>query len=135
MTRKMAEHFTSVSYYREMAFAAVVGEEENEQIIATSSYYLDPSTRMADVAYIVDPDWQGKGLGTAMHQRTVQYAAAHGVRGFTADVLDDNEAMIAVFHHGPGTLHRQTRYGVTELELRFDQLDVLDMNMAFTAPG
>ena len=135
MTRKMAEHFTSVSYFREMAFATVIGEEENEQIIATSSYYVDPSTRMADVAYIVDLDWQGKGLGTAMHLRTVQYAAAHGVRGFTADVLDDNEAMIAVFDRGPGTLHQQTRYGVTELELYFDQLDTLGADLGFLAPA
>ena len=134
MTRQMAEHFTSVSYHREMAFAAVVGEEENEKIVATSSYYVDPSTRMADVAYIVDPEWQGKGLGTAMHLRTVQYAAAHGVRGFTADVLDENEAMTAVFEKGPGRLHQQTRYGVTELELTFTQLDTLGADLAFATP-
>ena len=133
MTRKMAEHFTSVSYQREMAFAAVVGEEENEQIIATSSYYLDPSTRMADVAYLVDPDWQGKGLGTLMHTRTVQYAAANGVRGFTADVLDDNQAMVTVFERGPGQLQMQTRYGVTELELTFDPLDTVGIDMDFAA--
>ena len=131
MTRRMAEHFTSVSYHREMAFAAVVGEEENEQIVATSSYYLDPSTRMADVAYLVDPDWQGKGLGTLLHERTVQYAAAHGIRGFTADVLDDNQAMVHVFQHGPGDLHMQTRYGVTELELAFDQMDTVGTGIDF----
>jgi acyl-CoA hydrolase/GNAT superfamily N-acetyltransferase len=119
MTHEMAEHFTSVSYYREMAFAAVVGDAENERIIATSSYYLDLSTRLADVAYIVDPDWQGKGLGTAMHLRTVSYAMDNGVRGFTADVLDENEAMITVFRRGPGELHTRTRYGVSELELLF----------------
>jgi acyl-CoA hydrolase/RimJ/RimL family protein N-acetyltransferase len=123
MTHQMAEHFTSVSYSREMAFAAVVGEEENEKIVATSSYYLDPSTRLADVAYIVDPDWQGKGLGTAMHQRTSQYAMANGVRGFTADVLGENDAMIQVFRRGPGTLHTKTRYGVVELEVEFSELD------------
>ena len=102
MTRQMAEHLTSVSYLREMAFAAVIGEEENERIIATSSYYLDPSTRKADVAYLVDPDYQGLGLGTLMHRRTVEYASTHGVRGFTADVLDENGAMIHVFRAGPG---------------------------------
>jgi acyl-CoA hydrolase/RimJ/RimL family protein N-acetyltransferase len=123
MTRQMAEHFTSVSYWREMAFAAVIGEEENERIIATSSYYLDPSTRKADVAYLVDPDYQGLGLGTLMHRRTVEYASTHGVRGFTADVLNENGAMIEVFHRGPGTLSTRTHYGVVELELDFDEID------------
>jgi acyl-CoA hydrolase/GNAT superfamily N-acetyltransferase len=133
MTHQMAEHFTSVSYFREMAFAAVVGEAENERIVATSSYYLDLSTRLADVAYIVDPDWQGKGLGTAMHLRTIRYAIANGVRGFTADVLDENQAMIAVFRNGPGTLLTRTRYGVVELELLFGDLDGISTELDLSA--
>lgn len=125
MTHQMAEHLTSVSYSREMAFAVVVGDAENERVVATSSYYLDPSTRLADVAYIVDPDWQGRGLGTVLHHRTVQYAMDNGVRGFTADVLGENEAMIAVFRHGPGALETKMRYGVVELLLTFNELDAL----------
>jgi acyl-CoA hydrolase/RimJ/RimL family protein N-acetyltransferase len=125
MTHEMAEHLTSVSYSREMAFAVVVGDAENERVVATSSYYLDPSTRLADVAYIVDPDWQGRGLGTVLHHRTAQYAMANGVRGFTADVLGENEAMIAVFRKGPGTLETKMRYGVVELQVNFDELDAL----------
>jgi len=135
MTHQMAEHFTSVSYYREMAFAAVVGDAESERVVATSSYYLDPSTRLADVAYIVDPDFQGKGLGTAMHERTVQYAMANGVRGFTADVLDQNGAMIEVFRRGPGTLHTRTRYGVVELQLDFDELDSVAADLQVGVSG
>jgi acyl-CoA hydrolase/RimJ/RimL family protein N-acetyltransferase len=133
MTRQMAEHLTSVSYDREMAFAAVVGEEENERIVATSSYYVDPSTRLADVAYLVDPDWQGHGLGTALHARTVQYAATRGVRGFTADVLEDNRAMVEVFQRGPGTMQLQTRGGVSEITLLFGPLDAMDAELQMTS--
>jgi len=129
MTRQMAQHLTSVSYDREMAFAAVVGEEENERIVATSSYYLDPSTRLADVAYLVDPDWQGLGLGTALHARTVQYAAARGVRGFTADVLEDNAGMMEVFARGPGRVSVQTRQGVHEVTVLFGPLDAMDAEL------
>lgn len=135
MTHQMAEHLTSVSYSREMAFAVVVGEAENERVVATSSYYLDPSTRLADVAYIVDPEWQGKGLGTMLHHRTVQYAMANGVRGFTADVLGENEAMIAVFRHGPGNLETRMRYGVVELHLMFSELDELAEDIDVGVPG
>ncbi len=135
MTHEMAEHFTSVSYSREMAFAAVVGDAEDERVVATSSYYLDLSTRLADVAYIVDPDFQGKGLGTAMHERTIQYAMANGVRGFTADVLDENAAMIEVFRRGPGTLHTKTRYGVVEIQLDFDGLDSVAAGLQVEVPG
>jgi acyl-CoA hydrolase/GNAT superfamily N-acetyltransferase len=130
LTRQMAEHLTSVTYDQEMAFAAVIGEEEHERIIGTSSYYLDPSTRLAEVAYLVDTDYQRQGLGQALHARTIQYAAAHGIRGFTADVLGENHAMIAVFTRGPGKLEMKTRYGVTEIVLEFTALDEANAELA-----
>jgi len=100
LTDSAAQHLCSVGYEEEMAFAAVVGPREEERIVAASCYYLDPATGLADVAYLVDPDWQGSGLGTILHERTVEYARDHGVRGFTADVLLSNAAMLRVFERG-----------------------------------
>ncbi len=100
LTDSAAQHLCSVGYEEEMAFAAVVGPREDERIVATSCYYLDPATGLADVAYLVDPDWQGSGLGTLLHERTVEYAREHGVRGLTADVLLSNGAMLRVFQRG-----------------------------------
>jgi GNAT superfamily N-acetyltransferase len=68
---------------------------------------------------MVDPEWQGLGLGRALHQRTLEYALAHGVRGFTADVLVANGAMMAVFEESPGTMQVETSDGVHEVTLRF----------------
>ncbi len=100
LTDSAAQHLCSVGYEEEMAFAAVVGPREEERIVATSCYYLDPATGLADVAYLVDPDWQGSGLGTLLHERTVEYARAHGIRGLSADVLPSNVAMLRVFQRG-----------------------------------
>ena len=81
-----------------MAFAAVIGEDwEREQIIGTAAYYVDPSRNLAVVAYMVDPEWQGVGLGTALQDTITEYARAQGLRGFTADVLKQNSGMIKVF--------------------------------------
>ena len=66
-----------------MAFAAVVGARERERIVATSCYYLDPESGFADVAYLVDPEWQGAGLGGILHDRMVEYARARGGGGGT----------------------------------------------------
>jgi RimJ/RimL family protein N-acetyltransferase len=87
-----------------MAFVAVVGSQEAERAVGTASYFVDSETGLADVAYMVDPEWQGRGLGTALHERTVDYARRHGVRGFTADVLIGNEAMMSIFRRSPGSL-------------------------------
>lgn len=122
LTRQAAEHLCSVSYSEEMAFAAVIGDvESGERIIATSSYYVDGDTGLADVGYMVSPEFQGQGLGTALHARTVEYAEDHGVRGFTADVLESNPSMMHVFSRGPGLLNSLLSHGVYELELLFDE--------------
>ena len=120
LTDQAADHLCNVDYDEEMAFAAVVGPPEHEQIVATSSYYRDPRDSFAEVAYMVDPGWQGNGLATALHARTVEYARAHGVRGLTADVLMSNPAMLKVFRRGLGhTLRMDADAGVYEVRMRF----------------
>lgn len=79
-----------------MAFVASVGQDEDETVVATASYYVDASTGLADVGYMVDSEWKGAGLGSALQARAIEYARAHGVRGFTADVLRENAAMLKV---------------------------------------
>ena len=120
LTDQAADHLCNVDYDEEMAFAVVVGRPESQQIIATSSYYRDPRDSFAEVAYMVDPGWQGNGLATALHARTVEYARTHGVRGLTADVLMSNPAMLKVFRRGAGhTLRMDADAGVYEIRMKF----------------
>lgn len=104
LTLAHAEHLASVGYDEEMSFAAVSGDRETGRIVGTSSYFRDADTGLADVAYMVDPEWHGRGLGTVLHEITADYARRHGVRGFTADVLMGNDAMMTIFRRSPGEL-------------------------------
>jgi acyl-CoA hydrolase/RimJ/RimL family protein N-acetyltransferase len=120
MTDEMAQHLCSVGYEQEMAFAAVVGERESERIVGTASYFVDARTSLADVAYMVDPEWQGTGLGSALQERTIDYARRHGVRGFTADVLVENAGMLAVFRRSGLRMETQVDAGALEVTMLFD---------------
>jgi acyl-CoA hydrolase/RimJ/RimL family protein N-acetyltransferase len=126
LTDAAAEHLCSVDYQEEMAFAAVVGPLEHERIVATSCYYRDPATRLADVGYMVDPEWQGAGLSTLLHRRLQDYAAGHGVRGFTADVLPHNAAMLHVFRRGDHDTTVRMEDGVCEVRMIFRQASAAD---------
>jgi RimJ/RimL family protein N-acetyltransferase len=119
LTDEMAQHLCNVSYRQEMAFAAVVGDPESERIVGTSCYFLDPQTGLADVAYMVDPEWQGVGLAGLLQARTIEYARANGVRGFTADVLATNPAMLAVFRRAGCDMTTRLVEGAYEVQMLF----------------
>jgi RimJ/RimL family protein N-acetyltransferase len=119
LTDTAAQHLCSVDYEEEMAFAAVVGPAANQRIVAASTYYLSPATGLAEVAYMVDPEWQGLGLGSMLHLTLVEYARRHGARGLRADVLASNQSMMRVFERGDHGLSIDTDAGVHELKMLF----------------
>jgi acyl-CoA hydrolase/RimJ/RimL family protein N-acetyltransferase len=119
LTDTSAQYLCSVSYDEEMAFAAVVGPSAHERIVAASCYYLNPATGLAEVAYMVDPEWQGLGLGRILHAGLVEYGRARGARGLTAEVLLQNRRMMRVFEQGDHSLSVTTHGGVEELTMLF----------------
>ncbi len=89
-----AEHLCNVDYDSEMAFMAVMGSDDDERIVGSSCYYVNETTNLAEVAYMILPEWQSTGLGTALQQRMTEYAIDKQLSGFTADVLSANAKMI-----------------------------------------
>ena len=118
LTDVAAQNLCSVDYERDMAFAAVVGPPEHERIVATSCYFTG-ARGMAEVGYMVDPEWQGAGLAGLLHGRMVEYARAREVRGFVAEVLTSNPAMLRVFARGEHQTRVTTSGGVHDVRMRF----------------
>ena len=112
-----AEHMTSVSFEDEVTLLAVQGDWGSEQVVGTVSYYRDPTSGRADVAFMVDPDWKGRGLGTALRDVVVDVARRRGVVALTADVLAENTAMLRVFRSSGLDVEAHTSHGVTEIVL------------------
>jgi acyl-CoA hydrolase/RimJ/RimL family protein N-acetyltransferase len=119
LTDTAAQHLCSVDYNEEMAFAAVVGPSEHERIVGASTYYLSPASGLAEVAYMVDSEWQGVGLGKILHAALVEYAREHGARGLKADVMPGNSRMMRIFERGDHSLSVTTEAGVAELKMLF----------------
>ena len=113
-----AQALVSVDYECNMAFAAVVGPPENERLVATSCYLQD-TDGLAEVAYMVDPDWQGAGLATTLHHRMVEYARHRNLRGFKAEVLVDNPGMVRVLQHGDHDTRVTTSDGIRTVRMLF----------------
>ena len=112
-----AEHMTGVSFDDEVTFVAVVGDWGSEKVVGVVSYYRDPTSGTADVAFMVDPEWKGRGLGRALMEIVVDYGRRHAVVAFTADVLSENRAMLRLFRSSGLDITAQSSHGVTEVVL------------------
>jgi acetyltransferase len=84
-----------LDYAREMA---LVAESKNDQgqreIIGVSRYYMNPQTRSAEFAVIVNDAHQGLGLGQHLMERLIAVARERGVRQLVGSVLRDNHTML-----------------------------------------
>ena len=90
------QRLCNYNYESEVGFVAVVGTREHEQIIGQCCYFLNPSSNLAETAFIVDPKYQGTGLGSAMQVRLAEHAKSRGIRGFVAEILPENSKMMAL---------------------------------------
>jgi RimJ/RimL family protein N-acetyltransferase len=114
-----AQHLCNVSYDEEMAFVAVIEEPGREFVVGSGCYYVNPSTNLADVAYMIHPEWQGQGLGSQLQKRMIEYGRTKGLRGFTADVLCENKSMLAVFEKSGCEITKRVISGAYEVVLLF----------------
>ena len=94
LTQTEVQRLCNVDFEHEVAFVAVTGTREDPHVVAHGFYVVDASTNLAETAFMVARDWQGKGLGKALQQRMAEHAAKRGVRGFVAEILPSNTSMI-----------------------------------------
>ena len=94
-------HFVHVDFLNEMAIVGVVqspDQPEREEIVAVGRYFMNRSTSIAEVSYIVRDDYQRRGIGSFLIRYLARIARNSGVEGFVAEILPDNLAAMKVLH-------------------------------------
>jgi GNAT superfamily N-acetyltransferase len=105
----------------EQSVGLVVCRGENfDDIVAMARYDVDPAENLADIAFVVRDELQGKGIGTLLMRRMREIGHARGVAGFKADVLAENKHMLSVFQKSGLKLEIDLDGGVYQLKARFD---------------
>ena len=98
MPHSKLQHLVNPDYDEEMAITGVIQKEGRNYIIAVGRYYLDQSTNMAEIAFIVRDNYQQKGIGTFLLQYLIEIAKKRGIKGFKAEILTENMVMLHVIH-------------------------------------
>ena len=93
--------FTELDFQRRVGLVATLRRNGEEQIIGVGRYAQlnvaagEPSR--AEVAFAVADDHQGRGIGSVLLEHLAEIARPSGIEEFEADVLGENNRMLAVF--------------------------------------
>src|SRR3954462_13705433 len=87
------------------------------RVVAVAGYDRLNEPGVAEVAFAVADDMQGRGLAPRMLEQLAVVAAERGVRRFDAEVMSDNRRMLGVFSSAGFDIRRETAFGEAHLEL------------------
>jgi RimJ/RimL family protein N-acetyltransferase len=112
-----AHFLANVDYERRLALLAEHGPPEAPELIGVARYEQTDQVDTAEIAFVIQDGWQGRGLGTQMLDALLAAADARGIRRFRAYVLAGNMRMIDLLVRFMDVQERVTESGVTELLL------------------
>jgi GNAT superfamily N-acetyltransferase len=99
-----------------VVLVATLTENGREIIIASSSYSMYED-KTAEIAFIVEEDYHGLGIGRRLLGHLGKIARARGITTFTAEVLYQNLAMLKVFTASGWPMKRTTEDGAVLISL------------------
>ncbi len=120
--RAEMESRSQVDYVNDLTLVAVVGEFGFGRIIAIAESMKLHDENLAEVAFSVSEDYQGKGLGTFFLKKLAAAARENGIGGLTAFTFPSNKAMINLFKTLPYKVTTQYEDGDLILTCRFSEL-------------
>lgn len=115
------QDLVDLDFQGNMALVVTATRECTEELVAMARYDVEPATRLAEIAFVVRDEWQGKGLGTLLMQRLTAIARARGLAGFSAEVHSSNKPMMVVFHNSGHKLTSRLEDGVYYLKAEFGE--------------
>ena len=116
MPKRDVERFSNVDYTNRAAFVALLGDD----IVAVGRYDRLGDRDSAEVAFVVEDDHQGRGLGSILLEHLAAAAREQGLRRFVAEVLAENSSMVRVFRDAGYQVRRAMEEGVVHLEFDID---------------
>ncbi|GAA2089060.1 GNAT family N-acetyltransferase [Actinomadura alba] len=94
------------------------GPDGSVLALAHLMHVLDPG--VAETAFLIEDQWQGRGLGRALTELLVTMAREQGLVELRAAVLDENARMRELLVSFGGRVRASGRPGVVEIRLRLD---------------
>ena len=98
MPHQEMQKYVNIDYRSTLSIVGVITQNRSEEIIAEARYSYYPKEKTYELAFIVDEEYQGKGISTFMAEYLVKIARERGLTTLCANVLPENKKMLQVFN-------------------------------------
>ncbi|MDP2864031.1 MAG: GNAT family N-acetyltransferase, partial [Desulfobacterales bacterium] len=115
------EGVSQIDYIKDLTVIALVGEFGFGKVIAVGEYLIDPAKNMAEVAFSVIKEYQGKRLGKILLKKLSEAARENGIMGLFAYTSPGNQGMIKLFQTLPYKVRTTFEDDMIMLSCRFDE--------------
>lgn len=119
MPHTKMQAYVNIDYHNEMSMVALIHEPGQEIIIAEARYAKDEDSGFGDLAFFVNEKYQGLGIAPYLYGLLTRLAKENGLRGFTAEVLQENRDMLKVFEKGELPMEALLKDGIYKLKMPF----------------
>lgn len=120
MPHSRMQEYVNIDYQNTMSVVGLVGPQGEGHIVAEGRYVKHSDSAWADLAFLVDEEYQGLGVATYLFQLLARVAKDRCLLGFTADVLVGNKAMLRVFEKGSSKAEVHMEGGVYTVHIPFE---------------
>ncbi len=97
MPHREMQKYVNIDYKSILSIVGVVEKDRSERIVAEARFAFDKLHNNYETAFVVDEQYQGKGLATFMLNYLIRIAQERGIRELIAYILPENRSMIKVF--------------------------------------
>ena len=97
MPHTKMQAYVNIDWEKAMSIVGIFGKSEHGSIVSEARYVVDADEQWAEVAFIVDESFQRVGICSYVFRLLIELARNNGIKGFWAEVLRRNIAMMKVF--------------------------------------
>ena len=118
MPHENMQKYLSVDYDKIMSLVAIHQQGNTQRIVAEARYAAYPKGDVYEMAFLVDEEFQGKGIATFLAEYLIKIARDRGIKKLCALVLSQNVQMLSVLNKL--SVKPEKHYDGDTVELFFD---------------
>lgn len=115
--QNVIKEFCNGDFIQKGCLLAITGEGDEKQVVGLGNYVGMGDEHSAEVAFLIEDAYQGKGISTLLLERLAGIAAANGLIDLEFEVLPDNDAMLNVIKSSGFTYHQMWNSETVHIEL------------------